>query len=59
MHATLIEEETYLASPRTMYRVLAEAHEIRERRDHLRHLSFSGASRPRNPILRILGSRLA
>ena len=41
VHATLLEEETYLASPRTMYRVLAEAHEVRERRDQLRHPSYT------------------
>ena len=32
VHATLLEEQTYLGSVRTMYRVLAEAHEVRERR---------------------------
>jgi len=37
VHATLLEEGTYLCSPRTMYRILADAQEIRERRDHLRH----------------------
>jgi putative transposase len=41
IHATLLEEETYLASTRTMYRVLAEAHEVRERRDQLRHPSYA------------------
>jgi putative transposase len=41
VHATLLEEETYLGSPRTMYRVLAEAHEVRERRDHLRHPAYA------------------
>jgi putative transposase len=41
VHATLLEEETYLASPRTMYRVLADAHEVRERRDQLRHPSYA------------------
>ena len=30
VHATLLEEQTYLCSPRTMYRVLAAAHEVRE-----------------------------
>ena len=34
VHATLLEEQTYLCSPRTMYRVLAAAHEVRERRAH-------------------------
>jgi putative transposase len=41
VHATLLEEETYLGSPRTMYRVLADAHEVRERRDQLRHPSYA------------------
>jgi putative transposase len=41
VHASLLEEETYLASPRTMYRVLAEANEVRERRDHLRHPAYA------------------
>jgi putative transposase len=41
VHATLLEEDTYLGSPRTMYRVLAEAHEVRERRDHLRHPAYA------------------
>jgi putative transposase len=41
VHATLLEEETYLGSTRTMYRVLAEAHEVRERRDQLRHPSYA------------------
>jgi putative transposase len=37
VHATLLEEQTYLGSVRTMYRVLAEAGEVRERRDQARH----------------------
>jgi putative transposase len=37
VHATLLEEHTYLCSPRTMYRVLAAAGEVRERRDQARH----------------------
>ena len=37
VHATLLEEETYLCSPRTMYRLLAAAGEVRERRDQARH----------------------
>jgi putative transposase len=36
VHATLLEEQTYLGSVRTMYRVLADANEVRERRDHIR-----------------------
>jgi putative transposase len=37
VHATLLEEGTYLCSPRSMYRILTSNHEVRERRDHLRH----------------------
>ena len=37
VHATLLEEQTYLCSPRTMYRILADAGEVRERRDQVRH----------------------
>ena len=37
VHATLLEEQTYLCSTRTMYRVLAGAEEVRERRDQARH----------------------
>ncbi len=37
VHATLLEEQTYLGSVRTMYRVLTEEHEVRERRDQARH----------------------
>jgi putative transposase len=35
--ATLLEEGTYLCSVRTMYRFLAQAAEVRERRTQLRH----------------------
>ncbi len=37
VHATLLERGCYLCSPRTMYRILASNHEVRERRDQLRH----------------------
>ncbi len=37
VHATLLDEGRYLCSERTMYRVLAENAEVRERRDQLRH----------------------
>jgi putative transposase len=37
VHATLLEEQSYLCSSRTMYRVLAEADEVRDRRDQVRH----------------------
>ena len=33
VHATLLEEQTDLCSPRTMYRLLAAVGEVRERRD--------------------------
>ena len=39
--ATLLEEETYLCSVRTMYRVLAEAKEVRERRNQRRHPTYT------------------
>ena len=35
--ATLLDEGTYLCSVRTMYRILAAAAEVRERRNQLRH----------------------
>lgn len=41
VQATLLEEETYLCSARTMYRVLADAHEVRERRDQARHPAYA------------------
>jgi len=41
VHATLLEEQTYLCSPRTMYRVLAGADEVRERRDQARHPAYT------------------
>jgi putative transposase len=37
VYATLLDEDRYLCSERTMYRVLAENGELRERRDVLRH----------------------
>ena len=37
VQATLLEEQSYLCSSRTMYRVLAEADEVRDRRDQVRH----------------------
>ena len=40
VYAPLLEEQTYLCSPRTMYRVLAEADEVRERRDQVRHPAY-------------------
>jgi hypothetical protein len=35
--ATLLDEGTYLCSLRTMYRILEDSAEVRERRDQLRH----------------------
>jgi len=37
VYATLLDEGQYLCSERTMYRILAQSHEVRERRDQLRH----------------------
>jgi len=37
VYATLLDEDTYLCSERTMYRLLAEHAKVRERRDQLRH----------------------
>ena len=37
IYATLLDEGVYLCSIRTMYRILAENSEVRERRDQLRH----------------------
>ena len=41
VHATLLEEQIYLCSSRTMYRVLAGANEVRERRDQARHPAYT------------------
>ena len=50
VYATLLEEERYLCSERTLYRVLAENVEVRERRAQLRHPSYAApellATRP-------------
>jgi putative transposase len=37
VYATLLDDGTWLCSVRTMYRLLAEEGEVRERRDQLRH----------------------
>ena len=37
IYATLLDEGQYLCSERTMYRLLAAHHEVRERRNQLRH----------------------
>jgi putative transposase len=41
VYATLLDECPYLCSIRTMYRILEEAGEVRERRDQLRHPNYS------------------
>jgi putative transposase len=41
VYAALLDEETYLCSVSTMYRILAENGEIRERRDQLRHPNYA------------------
>ena len=41
IYATLLDEGTYLCSYRTMYRILAQAGEVRERRDQLRHPEYT------------------
>jgi putative transposase len=40
VYATLLEEGTYLCSIRTMYRLLAQRGELRERRNQLTHPSY-------------------
>jgi putative transposase len=41
VYATLLDEGRYLCSERTMYRILDENHEVRERRAQLRHPSYA------------------
>ena len=63
VYATLLDEDRYLCSERTLYRVLAANEEIRERRDQLRHPRFAApqllATRPNQlwswDITRLLG----
>jgi putative transposase len=40
VYATLLDEQTYLCSIRTMYRILEQGAEVRERRDQLRHPQY-------------------
>jgi putative transposase len=40
VYASLLDRGTYLCSVRTMYRILAEYGEVRERRDQLRHPEY-------------------
>jgi putative transposase len=50
IYATLLDEGKYFCSERTMYRMLAENGQVRERRDQLRHPQYAApellASRP-------------
>jgi len=50
VHATLLDEGTYVCSPRTMYRLLDAAQEIKERRDQVRRPHYAApellATRP-------------
>jgi putative transposase len=39
VYATLLDEDTYVCSIRTMYRLLAATGEVRERRNQLRHVA--------------------
>ncbi len=41
VYATLLDEGTYLCSVPTLYRILRENQEIRERRDQLRHPTYA------------------
>ena len=49
VYATLLDEGQYLCSERTMYRILEDNHQVRERRDQLRH--------PRYPAPELLATR--
>jgi putative transposase len=65
VHATLLDEGEYLCSPRTMYRILDESQEVRERRNQLRHPSYAApellATQPNElwswDITKLLGPR--
>lgn len=50
VYATLLDEGTYLCSERTMYRILSENNEVRERRNVSRHTHYAApellATRP-------------
>jgi len=41
VYSTLLDEKTYLCSERTMYRVLAQSGEVRERRDQIAHPAYA------------------
>lgn len=65
VHATLLDEDQYLCSVRTMYRILEESQEVRERRNQLRHPNYTApqllATRPNElwswDITKLLGPR--
>jgi putative transposase len=40
VYATLLDENAYLCSVRTMYRILHDNHQVRERRNQLRHPKY-------------------
>src|SRR5438128_1930886 len=53
VHATLLDEGTYLCSPRTMYRLLDAAGEVKERRDQIRRPHYAAPellARQRNEV---------
>jgi putative transposase len=41
VYATLLDDDQYLCHWRTMYRILEERHQVRERRDQLRHPTYA------------------
>lgn len=41
VYATLLDEGRYLCSPATMYRILRGMNELRERRNQLRHPTYT------------------
>ncbi len=43
IYASLLDEGQYLCSERTMYRILEENHQVRERRNQLRHPGYAAA----------------
>ena len=63
VYATLLDEGTYLCSERTMYRLLAQHAEVRERRDQLRHPVYAAPELLPRPnelwrdITKLLGRR--
>lgn len=65
VYATLLDEERYLCSERTFYRILSASAEVRERRDQLRHPQYAApellATGPNQlwswDITRLLGPR--